>query len=325
MEFERGENPLHVVTKDALVGLLVDVERGGANPVEGIFGPDSESWKVNRESALFLGAGRAALLQLGHPWVAASLDEHSTLMARPIDRFHGTFRIVFCMIFGTLDQAMAAARHLHALHTRIQGAIPEDVAAYKRGSRYEANEVEALKWVYSTLVESAVFAYECAMGPLGDVERERYYAESRILAGLFGLRATELPENWEAFAAYNAGMHESNLLGVSRRARAMAHGLLSGAGSWIHPPQWYRSLTTEWMPERFREEFGLAFGAAEQGAAAAAKKRIPAIYKRLPAVIRFTGPSLEADARLKQRSAGMLVRWSNQFWIGQALLPFGDK
>jgi uncharacterized protein (DUF2236 family) len=323
MEFEKSENPVRVVTKEGLGRLLAEVEQACANPQAGIFGPDSASWKVNRESALFLGAGRAALLQLAHPWVAASLDEHSTLMARPIDRFHGTFRIVFCMIFGTLDQALAASRHLHALHTRIQGAIPEDVAAYKRGSHYEANEVEALRWVYSTLVESAVVAYECAMGPLGDAERERYYAESRILAGLFGLSAADLPENWKAFAEYSTGMHDSDSLGVSARARAMAHGLLSGAGSWIHPPHWYCSLTTEWMPERFREEFGLVFGAKEQRAAAAAKKRIPAIYKRLPAAIRFTGPSLEAQARLKHRRTGLLTRWSNRFWIGQPLLPFG--
>ena len=104
------------------------------------------------------------------------------------------------------------------------------MAAYKRGSRYEANEVEALKWVYSTLMESAVLAYECAMGPLGEEERERYYAESRILARLFGLRAEELPESWKAFAAYNARMHGSNSLGVSARARAMALGLFRARG-----------------------------------------------------------------------------------------------
>jgi uncharacterized protein (DUF2236 family) len=37
-----------------------------SDPQPGIFGPSSISWKVNRESALFLGAGRAALLQLAH-------------------------------------------------------------------------------------------------------------------------------------------------------------------------------------------------------------------------------------------------------------------
>src|SRR5258708_2222520 len=39
-------------------------------PHAGIFGPSSISWKVNRESALFLGAGRASFLQLAHPSVA---------------------------------------------------------------------------------------------------------------------------------------------------------------------------------------------------------------------------------------------------------------
>jgi len=48
--------------------------------MEGIFGAESVSWRINCESALFLGAGRAALLQLAHPWVAAALDQHSSLL-----------------------------------------------------------------------------------------------------------------------------------------------------------------------------------------------------------------------------------------------------
>src|SRR5258706_3477650 len=85
-------------------------------PHAGIFGPSSISWKVNRESALFLGAGRASLLQLAHPWVAAALDRHSNLRNDPLARFHNTFRVVFPMIFGTLSQALAASRHLYQLH-----------------------------------------------------------------------------------------------------------------------------------------------------------------------------------------------------------------
>src|SRR5271163_4300543 len=96
----------------------------------GIFGPASISWKINRESALFLGAGRAALLQLAHPWVAAALQQHSTLRTDPLARFHNTFRVVFTMVFGALDQALASSRHLYQLHTRIEGEIPGQVAAY---------------------------------------------------------------------------------------------------------------------------------------------------------------------------------------------------
>ncbi len=127
-----------------------------SDPHAGIFGPSSISWNVNRESALFLGAGRAALLQLAHPWVAAALHQHSNLRTDPLARFHNTFRVVFTMVFGTLEQALASSRHLYQLHTRIQGQLPESVAAYPQGAPYEANELKALLWVYATLVESAL-------------------------------------------------------------------------------------------------------------------------------------------------------------------------
>jgi uncharacterized protein (DUF2236 family) len=142
------------------------------DPRAGIFGPRSISWRINRESALFLGAGRAALLQLAHPWVAAALAQHSSLMSNPIARFHNTFRIVFTMIFGSSAQAFAASRSLYQLHTRIRGELPSAVAGYARGSHYEANSLPALIWVYATLVESAVLAYECVLPALNDAERE---------------------------------------------------------------------------------------------------------------------------------------------------------
>jgi uncharacterized protein (DUF2236 family) len=47
------------------------VRAAAAGPREGVYGPASVTWRVNREAAIFLGAGRALLLQLAHPWVAA--------------------------------------------------------------------------------------------------------------------------------------------------------------------------------------------------------------------------------------------------------------
>src|SRR5208282_2899463 len=128
MAIPPGSDSLTPVTQGSSEALLAEVSAKVSHPNAGIFGPASLSWRINRESALFLGAGRAAILQLAHPWVTASLAEHSTVMDRPIDRFHNTFRIVFTMIFGSLPQALAAARHLHVLHTPIQGEMPEDVA-----------------------------------------------------------------------------------------------------------------------------------------------------------------------------------------------------
>lgn len=305
--------------------LLAGLETSCRDPLAGIFGPDSLTWRFNRESAIFLGAGRAALLQLAHPWVAAALTDHSTVMAKPIVRFHNTFRVVFTMIFGSLDQALAAARHLYSLHTQIRGELREDVAAYRRGSHYQANEIGALRWVYATLIESAVIAYECALGPITPDERERYYAESRTLSGLFGIPQDALPQTWEQFSHYNAEMHSSSMLGVSAGARAMGQGILSGAGSWINPPFWYRALTTEWMPPRFREEFGLHFGDAEERAAARARRWVPRIYRRLPHVIRFIGPWREAQNRLAGRKPGPITHWSNRFWMGEDRMPFAKQ
>ena len=39
----------------------------------GLFGPDTVTWKVNREAVLLAGGGRALLLQVAHPSVAAGV------------------------------------------------------------------------------------------------------------------------------------------------------------------------------------------------------------------------------------------------------------
>lgn len=324
MTISKRDSAVRVSQAD-MESLLAAAAAGVTDPRAGLFGPGSITWRINRESALFLGAGRAALLQLAHPWVMAALADHSTVLERPIARFHSTFRIVFTMVFGSLDQAQRAARNLYTLHTRIKGELKETTAGWKRGTHYEANEAHALVWVFATLVESAVMAYECALGPLAAAEREQYYAESKRLAALFGISADALPADWEAFCAYSERMHGSAELGVSAEARKYGAGLLAGAGSWIRPPHWYRALTLSWLPERLRQEFSFDFGVREQKAAASAARRLPRIYRRLPEAARFVGPYHEAKARLTGRTAGMVARISNRFWIGEPRLPFAAR
>jgi uncharacterized protein (DUF2236 family) len=302
--------------------LWLAVEARTADRSKGIFGPNSLSWRVNRESALFLGAGRAGLLQLAHPWVAAALDQHSNLRNDPLARFHNTFRVIFTMIFGSLGQALAASRHLYHMHTSIVGELPEAAAGYARRSRYAANEVHALRWVYATLVESALLAYECALPPLQPEERDAYYAESKTVAALFGLAPEELPADWPAFEAYMSAMAASAELGVNDLSREMASRILHGRGSWVPVPHWYRSLTAEWLPERFREEFVLPAGRRDEDSANRARRWLPPLYRRLPMRIRFVGPYHEAEARLVGRKPGVLTRAGNRFWMGQPRTMF---
>jgi len=311
----------HLVSRPELEALLAEIAHQARDPRAGIFGPTSVTWKVNREAALFLGAGRAALLQLAHPWVVAALEQHSSLLNDPIARFQNTFRIVFTMIFGSVGQAFAAARHLHTLHTGIRGELTDAVARWPAGSHYEANNVAALRWVFATLVESAVLAYEC-VGHLSDTEREQYYQESKLTAALFGIPAVALPRNWAAFTEYTREMVVSDTLGVSETARSMARKILSGAGSWVRPPRWYRALTTEWIPLPLRDGFGLELSVSDIGAAGRARRWLPRLWPILPSFIRFVGPYREALARIGNHSSGPITRASNCFWTGQSHLPF---
>jgi uncharacterized protein (DUF2236 family) len=263
------------------------------------------------------------LLQLAHPWVATALEQHSSLLNDPIARFHNTFRIVFTMVFGTLEQALAAARHLHTLHTGIRGEMPARVAGWPAGSHYEANEVAALRWVYATLVDSAVVAYG-ALYPFSTEERAGYYHESKTMAALFGLPPAALPEDWAAFQEYMARMCGSDEMGVGGPARGMADTILRGAGSWVRVPRWYRAMTAEWLGPRFREEFGLPWAEADQRAAAGALRRLPRVWRAVPRAVRYVGPWHEAKRRLEHRKPGRVTLIGNRFWIGQTLLPFSN-
>src|ERR1700760_2817784 len=95
-----SESPQYV-SRANIEGLLSQLEELPGQPRCGFFGPDSVTWHVNRECGIFLGAGRAALLQLAHPWVAASLAHHSNLLNDAIGRFHSTFQVVYTMLFGS--------------------------------------------------------------------------------------------------------------------------------------------------------------------------------------------------------------------------------
>lgn len=316
---EISPRPVHA---SDLATLASPLRYSTTTPQAGLFGPGSVSWRVNRESALFFGAGRASLLQLAHPWVAVALDQHSNLRNDPLARFHNTFRVVFAMVFGSLDQAISASRYLHRRHSSIRGEMPSPVAAWPRHSHYEANELNALIWVYATLVESALVAYDAVLPPLTAAQRETYFSESKRLAALFGIPSESLPQNWSGFEAYMEDMYRSSQLGVDNLARDLADGVLHGRGTWLPVPEWYRALTTCWLPPHLREAFALPYGPSEQASTQRAIIWLRRIYPRLPAPLRFVGPYREACARLSERRAGPLVRASNRFWTGHQRTMF---
>ena len=292
-----------------------------AGDCAGVFGPNSMTWHVARESALFLGAERALLLQLAHPWVANAIAQHSGALADPLGRFHRTFHVMFSMIFGTLEQALVASRCLHRRHAAVTGTLPHTAAPFAAGSSYCANEASALLWVYATLIETAVQAHDLVLPPLSTGERERYYTESRLLAALFGIPRERLPPNWNAFAAYTQSMLRSDVLSVTPEGRTIAEHMLKGNPHWLLAPSCYRALTATMIPQRLQEGFGLSEGRAERRLAEAAVASLRRIYPFFPVRIRFVGPYHEANSRLAGRpQPDLLTQLANQLWIGQRTL-----
>ena len=93
------------MSREDLEASLARVGAGVSDPRHGIHGPDSPAWKMQREAICFLGGGRAALLQLAHPFVAYGVDQHSKTRSDVIGRFQRTFMAVFAMTFGDLQEA----------------------------------------------------------------------------------------------------------------------------------------------------------------------------------------------------------------------------
>jgi uncharacterized protein (DUF2236 family) len=297
----------------------LDIVRAGADGrSEGVFGPASMTWRIDREAVIFLGAGRALLLQLAHPWVAAAVADQSRVLADPLGRFHRTFNTTFTMVFGTLDQAFAVARRLYQRHGTVVGVLPTAAGPYSAGSPYSANEVSALRWVHATLVETALMAHNLVLPALSQDEREQYWSETRLHAALFGIPQDSLPSDWVSFGAYAAAMADSDVLTVIPAARDIAQRIFSGAATRIRPPLWYQALTAQMLPERLRMEFGLPFGETERARAIRALKWIRRTYPLLPDRLRTVGPYQEARARLAGKTRlSPATQWLNRFWIGQ--------
>lgn len=173
----------------------------------GLYGPESEAWRLNREATLLLGAGpRALLLQLAHPLVAEGVDQHSDFRTDPWRRLQETLRSYLTIVYGTAGQARGEIRRLNELHRAVRGAVVDPVAAARFPRTYAARDPELSLWVHATLVDSTIVAYERWIEPLGRERAARFYAETRAIGRAFGIPEALLPADLEAFEAYVAGM-----------------------------------------------------------------------------------------------------------------------
>lgn len=291
------------VDRAQLEAALASVAAGVADPAAGIHGPGSAAWQVERDGIVFFGGGRAALLQLAHPAVAYAVHEHSKTRDDVIGRFKRTFDNVFAMSFGTLDEALVAARRVHNIHTRIHGTIGPDGGALA-GAPYHANDVDGLRWVWATLVDTVVEVHARIGEPLAPARREAYYRGSWRFAKLFGLTEADLPPTWAAFATYVEGMVRSPALTVTGPARSMAGFLFGGT---LGAPT--RLVTAALLPEPVRAQFGLRYRARERAAFAATVAGVRAARAATPAAAWDLPAYRDARRRLAGLPPSPWTRW----------------
>jgi len=321
MSLPTDPKELEIVTAEGLERELNLVRASAIDSRSGIFGPQSAIWRIDREAAIFLGAGRALLLQLAHPWVATAIEQYSHTFADPIGRFHRTFGIVFNMVFGSLEDSLAVAHQLHRRHAGINGTMPTAAGPFAAGSAYFANSLPALRWVWATLTDTAVIAYRLVLPPPSCQVRDQHYADSRLFAALFGIPQAFLPPDQRSFSTYVEDMVRSDTLTVTATAHTIAHRLLDGTDLWFPIPRSYKALTAGLLPPAMRKGFGLDYGPSERRRAQQLIHWVQWAYPLLPRRLRYVGPYYEALARIDGKpKPDYCTQISNQVWTGRSRL-----
>lgn len=309
------------ITKEDLQARLEEMSQRVMNPKEGIYGPRSISWKINRHTDIMFGAGCANLLQLAHPWVSQAIDQHSKTQTDPFGRLRRTFLNVHSMVFGSLDQVLESAVRVHNIHATITGKASETAGSTHKNSEYLANQIGALLWVHATLWVTGLRVYELFHGPLSKPERDQYYAESKLFAYLFGIPDSAIPETWEDFLAYYDEVVESDQLAVGDVGRQLVEYIFSMKAYLVPALKRHRIHTAILLPERLRVEFGLPERSPKNQARFDFDvKLIGNVMRYAPTSVKYLPPYIEAQQRIQGEPVGVVTRMSNRLLYGQPLL-----
>src|SRR6188472_2825356 len=126
----------------------------------GYFGPDSVSWRVNRETTVLFGGARALLMQAAHPLVIAGARQTGFYERDAWKRLERTLQLQYTITFGSRREADEAARRIRRVHDAVHGV--DEVT----GLPYDANDPELLLWVHACLVDSALEFERLTVGRL---------------------------------------------------------------------------------------------------------------------------------------------------------------
>src|SRR6266516_4452646 len=182
----------------------------------GLFGPDSVSWRVNRETTVLFGGARALLMQAAHPLVLAGARQTGFYERNPWKRLERTLQLTFTITFGTREEALRAAERINRVHRDVHGI--DEVT----GLPYDARDPDLLLWVHACLVDSSLLFERLTVGKLDDEGRERFHQEQMVGAELLGLPRDRIPPTVPELRRYIESVVQSGILRVGSEAHIVA-------------------------------------------------------------------------------------------------------
>jgi uncharacterized protein (DUF2236 family) len=241
----------------------------------GLFPDDSIVRRVNRENVLLLGGGRALLMQLAHPKVAAGVDEHSDFRQRPLYRLRRTVRLTMAIVFGDRETALTAARSVNRVHARV------------KGRDYHALDPDLLLWVHATLVDSAVVTYETFVRRLSAAQRQEFYEQMNTAAELLGVPRSKFPPTFADFREY-VDLMIGTQLQVGQTALELSRlvvrpRVLRLPGAAFVPLE---LVTTGLLPSALREQYRLPWGRGRRQVFRLVTRALPKLVAVTPPLLR---------------------------------------
>ncbi len=250
-------------------------------PGEGLFRDGSWLRKVNAEPVLLFGGGRALLLEVAHPLVAAGVAEHSDFRADPFGRLRRTLQAMTTIAFRDRASALAAARAVERAHRRVRGRLHEDAGRFRAGTPYDGRDPQSMRWVWATLVDTALAVYERFVSRLDPAAREAYYGEQCSLARVLGVPPELVPSSHADFQAYFDDMLAGDAIAVTDTARQIAAAVLETPRD-VPGGRLMRLFTAALLPARLRAAFGLAYDDEMAGELAGLARSVRALRRPAP-------------------------------------------
>ncbi|WP_175470149.1 oxygenase MpaB family protein [Curtobacterium sp. MCBA15_001] len=241
-------------------------------------GRDRDLRRFLTDSTPVLSGGRAILLQIADPVVAAGVRRHSDFARRPQQRLAHTLMYVYAVVIGTPRDAATATGFVNRAHAPVTGA----------------DDVDRQLWVAATLFDSALWAHEAFGAPVPPDLAQRVLDAYAPLGVALRVPAERWPSSVADFERYWTRTLAD--LRVTDDARGVVRDLL-------HPrfaPLWVRAamplvrvVTVGMLPDAMRAQYGFAWGPREQRRYRRATAAIRRVRSLVPGwVLRLPGPLL---------------------------------